>query len=234
MSIRYHVAVLAVVALAQSAHAGPISVMVNSSNLYFDPANPYGSHFDGNPNGPDGWPSLETGPFHGVVYSYLPVIAFNSQADFDARHDTAVDTLPARRISFFAVFNDGAGQVAEARFDGTATGWVSATDSRLDIAFDTPSQQVTLGSAVIDVAMTARPYQGVPAVVSINGITKDLFFPLPTTTDLVADIRLAGPSGPGPIEPGGGPAQTPEPASLALAVVGVGVVALRRRRRGGK
>jgi PEP-CTERM motif len=230
-------AAISLLVVAGPAQAGPIQVYTYGVDFFTNPAQFAGSRFEGNPTRQ---PLSVTGDFQGTVFSWLAIMRFLDQADFDAHRDSAVELVQPTPFTLTVGFGDGsgrfdAGHYLELPFNATVSGRMTYADPALTVTFDDPIGHAALGNALIDIALATKQHSPVtPAITFNGGVSIDP--PLPIVTDIEATISLrdtSGSDGGGSDPPGKSGRSTPEPATLALAGLGAVVVTLRHllRRR---
>jgi PEP-CTERM motif len=237
---------------AAPAHAEPI-------RFYFY-GNQEGPDFDTNPTTPDGShfsfealptylvrPLVVEGSFQGKVYQWLAMMRFQSQAAFNANRDTATGLVAETPFFFNLGLSNSPGIIESPiesdhfklmHFSAHASGQMTYADPTLNIAFDDPVEQATLGDTLIEVALAVTQHRSVTPGVQYPG-SPNFVPPLPAVTDIQATITVRGASGSGggsdpppPVTPpgsGGDPTpKTPEPGTLVLAGLGVATLVARR------
>src|SRR5262249_38236084 len=154
------------------------------------------SRFEGNPTHQ---PFSVSGDFQGTVFGWLAIMRFLNQGDFDAHRDSAIEFVQPTPFTFTVGLGDGtgrfdAGHYTALAFSATASGHMTYADPTLAIAFDHPTGQATLGSALIDIALATKQHSPVtPAVTFTGGVSIDP--PLPIVTDIDATISVHDDSG---------------------------------------
>src|SRR5262245_62750647 len=93
--------------IATPAHAGQMQFYSYGTDFATNPAMPNGSRFEGNPTQQ---PLAVNREFQGTVFRWLAIMRFQSQADFDARRNTAIEPVQATPFTFTVGIGDGSGR----------------------------------------------------------------------------------------------------------------------------
>lgn len=242
-------AVASLIGFVSSATAGPIAVFTqisqagapNTDEIRFGGLGTFGVLTTGGGVNPVVTVAADQTSAHQAVVGFWPVLGFSDLAQYDAQRGTIV-TIPDTTVRLYSeVWNSAYGQqiydVQRLYFDATVSARVGteAGQTVIDWNFANATQQAHFGDTTVTISyQPVRSLEdGIPSIFFNDGSPGIGSRYYPTLLEATIDVSRA-PSNPDDGgNPGGPPANAPEPASaLLLSGLTLGGLFARRRTRG--